>query len=293
MRVLVSGSSGFIGKAFVNQLLSHGIEVAVLVRSNSLVDKTINKYFIYEHSFLECQNSVSSWNPDVFCHFAWRGVNSKVRNDEENNRYNYHLTIDSVKLAANAGCKQWIGAGSQAEYGLFNQPIKENCSTDPVSEYGKTKLILFHETSNLCNQYNLKHTWARIFSVYGPTDHSSTFISYLIDSMLSGEDLKLSSCTQKWDYLYIQDAAKAIFSLLGHSGVFNIASGRAVELKYVVSVLKKLAGYQGKIQWGYHEDAPIVYLHGNIEKIQEEIGWRPIVSLEMGLKQTLNYYSKS
>ena len=236
---------------------------------------------------LECKEALREWQPDVFFHFAWRGLEGAHRNSEENNQYNYQLTIDAVQLAKQAGCKQWVGAGSQAEYGVLNKELTEEEICNPVTEYGITKLRLYTETKHLCKCSQMKHTWARIFSVYGPGDHSETFISHLINCMLQQQAPEESSCTQEWDYLFIDDAAAALCSLIDHAGVYNIASGSTVVLKDVVSTIAQLTTYNGPVHWGLKQDAPLRYLCGSIQKIKNGNGWRPNYSLKEGLAETI------
>jgi UDP-glucose 4-epimerase len=144
----------------------------------------------------------------------------------------------------------------------------------------------------LCKKYNMVFTWARLFSVYGPNDHSTTFISYLINTMLHQQIPQVSSCTQQWDYLFIKDAATALVSLIGHEGVYNIASGKTVLLKEVVEAIAQFTGYHGEVSRGAKPDGVLYYLCGSIEKISSRTGWAPTVSLPEGLAETtLNYHS--
>lgn len=292
MRVAVTGSNGFIGHAVVKQLLLQEYEVCVLARNKALETDPLIHTIYYSTSLLECEDELRRWKPEVFFHLAWLGVNNSRRNGEQNNQYNYQLTLDAVSLASETGCQQWIGAGSQAEYGVANRSLSENDACSPTTEYGITKQKLCAETELLCKSYKLDYTWARIFSVYGPNDHSSTFISYLINTMLQQQVPHVSSCTQHWDYLFIKDAGAALVSLIGHEGVYNIASGRTVLLKEVVKAIASLTGYTGEIKWGAKPDGELHYLCGSIKKIFEATGWFPSVSIEEGLAETaLNYHS--
>jgi len=292
MRVVVTGSNGFIGQALVKQLLLQEHEVCVLVRNKVVDTDSLIHSIDYTNSLLECGDELLRCKPDVFFHLAWRGVNNNSRNDDENNQYNYQLAIDSVKLANETGCKQWIGTGSQAEYGVANKLLNESDECRPITDYGITKQKLCNETQMLCKKYNMLHTWTRIFSVYGPNDHSTTFVSYLIKTMLEQQAPQVSSCMQQWDYLFIKDAAAALVSLIGYDGVYNIASGKVVLLKEVVKEITLLTGYKGEIKWGSKADGALHYLCGSIKKIFEATGWVPSVSIEEGLAETtLNYHS--
>jgi nucleoside-diphosphate-sugar epimerase len=287
MKVAVTGSNGFIGKALVKELIQQGNEVCVLLRTAATGN---SKAIIYTKSLHECAEELQQWQPDVFFHLAWRGVDSQQRNNEENNQYNYQLTIDSVQLAKQAGCKQWIGTGSQAEYGVLNKKITEEEICTPVTAYGITKQRLYTETKQLCNSYQMIHTWARIFSVYGPGDHPETFIAYLISNMLQQKTIEVSSGTQQWDYLFIDDAVAALSSLINLEGVYNIASGETVVLKEVAETIAGLTNYKELIQWGKKQDAPLRYLCGSIQKIKNETDWTPKISLKEGLTKTIAHH---
>ena len=217
---------------------------------------------------------------------AWRGVDSLHRNSKKNIDYNIALTLDTVKLAYEIGCSQWIGMGSQAEYGIKNYCISENEPCNPETEYGRTKYLLCAESESLCKKFAIDYTWARIFSVYGPRDHETTFISYLINTMLKKEIPEVSSCTQLWDYLFIDDAAKALAALINYNGIYNIASGETIALKEVVQNIVKITDYSGEIAWNYKSDSALYYLCGNINKISSDTGWIPIVPISEGLSIT-------
>lgn len=290
MRVVVTGSNGFIGHALVKQLLLQQHEVCVLTRDKKANAGVPMHSINYSNSLLECVDELRRWKPDVFFHLAWRGVNNPNRNNEENNQFNYRLTLDAVELARETGSKQWIGAGSQAEYGAANKLLNEGDECRPITDYGITKHRLCRETEILCNKYDLHYTWARIFSVYGPNDHSTTFVSYLINSMLQKLIPQVSSCTQQWDYLFIKDAARALVSLIGHRGIYNIASGKTVLLKEVVEKVALLTGYDNEINWGAKPDGLLHYLCGNIKKITTSTGWTPATSLQNGLSETTSNY---
>ena len=293
MRIAVTGSNGFIGKAIVAELLHQEHEICLLVRNQKQEQWPEVSTYLYDSSVFDCEIELKNWKPDVFFHLAWRGVNSGDRNSEENSLYNIQLTLDSVKLACSAGCTQWIGCGSQAEYGIKNYCISEFELCNPTTDYGKTKQILCKNAEDLCIKFGLNYTWARIFSVYGPGDHASTFISYLFDSMLQNNAPQVSSCSQLWDYLFIEDAAKALVALINKNGIYNIASGKAIQLKQVVDQIAFLTYYKDRIGWNRNPDGELIHLCGNIDKIKTNSGWQPNVSLEAGLKKTLNYYLKA
>jgi UDP-glucose 4-epimerase len=295
VKVVVTGASGFIGSAVVKDLIATGKEVCVLVRPESKVLGTLAKgikeitYVLLSDELL--LDNLKAWKPDVMINIAWKGVGGSERSEGYQFIDNITYTMQSIKLAANAGCKQWIGTGSQAEYGIYNTRISENFSCNPVTAYGKAKLAAGIAALGMCESLNIKGTWARIFSVYGPGDHPQTFINYTIKSLLNNQAPVLTPCVQKWDYLYITDAAAAIVSLAQNncSGVYNIGSGGSIILREVVEQLKRNLEFKGEIIFGLkgYSKGQLMHLEADVEKLKQDTKWKALVSIQEGLIQTV------
>jgi UDP-glucose 4-epimerase len=295
MRVVVLGASGFIGSAVVNELVARSKEVCVLVRPNSkLSDKfsasinTIVYHSLADELLLE---RLRGWKPEIMINLAWKGVDGNDR-VEASQFDNISFILQSVKLAFYSGCRQWVGAGSQAEYGIASEKISEETPCNPITAYGKAKLAAGIASLGLCDSLNIVGTWARIFSVYGPADHPNTFINYTIKSLLSNKSPILTACIQKWDYVFITDAAEAIVSLIENNckGVYNIGSGNIIVLKDVVEYLKRSLRFEGEILLGKKEYPPhqIMHLQADVNKLKQHTGWKPTVSIKQGLKKTVS-----
>jgi nucleoside-diphosphate-sugar epimerase len=294
MRVVLTGSNGFIGKAILKYLIENGHEVYCLIRKDSGYSKQQGIFYgnledIYESKLV---TEIKNWHPDVFCHMGWRGVGGNSREIADNNVYNLKLVLDTIKLANDTGCEKWIGAGSQAEYGIQNKLLIENDECLPVTNYGKAKLKAGTEALALCDKMNITGCWARIFSVYGPGDHTEALIPYVIQKMKTNEAPNLTSCTQFWDFLFIEDAAKALIALAENrtKGVYNIASGRTVQIKEVVENIASIANYNGAINYSALNDSSLNYLGARIDKIQGETNWNANIDLTTGLNKTVNSY---
>ena len=214
-RVVITGATGFIGRAVLEELLSPGdCEVTVLLRPDSdrrrlpQGDYTVLEYRGLNDPGLE--TALKARRPGVFIHCAWRGVSAGGRNEAFQITENLPLTLQSVELAAGSGCGQWIGLGSQAEYGRANARVNEEAATRPETLYGKGKLAAGIAALALCEARGLAGSWLRVFSVYGPGDAPSLFIPYVIQEFLAGRVPRLTACEQLWDYLYITDMARAV-----------------------------------------------------------------------------------
>ena len=104
--------------------------------------------------------------------------------------------------------------------------MAEDTPCHPVSEYGKAKVDFCEKAKILCKQKNMEYIHTRIYSVYGPGDHPWSLVQSCLRAFCEGGSMKLGECTQNWNFLYIDDAAAALVSLLTEApaGVYNIGS---------------------------------------------------------------------
>ena len=136
---------------------------------------------------------------EAFFHLAWLGtqVNSN-RMDMYLQNKNVKQALDTVYVAKALGCKVYIGAGSQAEYGRIDGVIHPDSPANPISGYGMAKLCAGQMTRALCKEFGIRHIWPRILSVYGPCDGENTLISTVVKSLLNGKKPSLTGLMQQW-----------------------------------------------------------------------------------------------
>ena len=295
MKVLISGSGGFLGSVFSNLCKNKGYSVLEIKRKNKpTVDNSSDSVW-YSYSLLEDDfvTQIKDFKPNIFVHFAWKGVSNATRNEDQY-RYNINLTLESIELAKIVGCTKWIGFGSQAEYGLKNEAIVEDMPCEPISDYGKSKLSLSISSLGLCHSLGIEGAWIRIFSIFGENDHSTALIPSVIGKMFQNEDVYLTDCTQTWDYLYITDALEALDAFMSNfkSGIYNLGSGNAIILKEVIELIQKNINSKSKIHFGnikFNENS-VRFLVANINKLSQQTSWKPRFSIEQGIKNTVMYY---
>ena len=298
---ILTGASGFIGAAVLAELSRRKIRTLVLLRPESGRSRTAqlpaDDIFIF--SKLDepaLSEKLRAQQPDVFIHCAWRGVGGQERNTEFQFAENVPLSLASVELAAACGCKQWVGLGSQAEYGNANRILDENAPTQPTTLYGQAKLAAGNESLALCGQKDLAGAWLRIFSTYGPGDHPHWMIPHVIREFLSGRAPLVTKCEQMWDYLFVTDAARAIASVVDEkiSGVYNLGSGDAWPLKKIIETIR--AELKTAVQPAYgaipYRPDQVMHLQADIAKLRAATGWRPQVSLENGIRETVAHEKK-
>ena len=178
---IVTGATGMIGSHVVNLLLEQGVNVTAIIRPmsekmrnlksldiNSPVDKVRGKLQIVECSLWELPSlrDKLGWEHDVLFHFGWGYTFGTGRNDAPKQEENIKAAIDAVHLAYEAGCKTFVGAGSQAEFGITESKLSDDLPKDPVTGYGIAKLAACKLTQLECKNLGMKHNWGRILSCY-------------------------------------------------------------------------------------------------------------------------------
>ncbi len=255
--VVISGPTGAIGMALIEKCIAEETHVLAICHRGSgrikyipdspyvkIVEADLSEYC---DLFIE---EVLSKEYDVFYHFAWSGTVGDARNDMHLQTDNIAYTMDAVELAERLGCRTFIGAGSQAEYGRKEGKLTPDMPADPENGYGMAKLCSGQMSRVLCRSKNIKHIWTRILSVYGPYDGAGSMIMSAVRKIRNGEPTAFTPGEQVWDYLYSKDAAE-IFYALGTQGadgaVYCVGSGQARALKsYIKDIYHVVREYQGE-----------------------------------------------
>jgi len=284
-----------IGSAIARCALEQGMDVLCIVRKGTNrfdnLPKSERLKIVYadisEYTHLEIQG-----NYDVFFHLAWEKTSGVSRDDVDTQVENIQYTMDAVRLAKHLGCKKFIGAGSQAEYGIVSEPLKSDMPVNPESGYGITKYTAGKLSRLLCTQLGLQFNWVRILSVYGPLDGAHTLIMYAIHELQAGHSPEFTKCEQTWDYLYCDDAARA-FLAIGEKGIdgktYPLGSGNKKKLSEYLEVIKDIISPDTELQFGKKEYYPHqpMYLCADISELTNDTGWKPEVSFEEGIKKII------
>lgn len=300
MRVLLTGATGFVGSYVLQELLSRGIEVAILLRPDSnpwRISAELNNCTIIEGGLADThqiENSVKQFLPDALIHLAWEGVENQHRNSDKQLQDNFIYSQRLFELCISAKVRTIIGTGSQAEYGPANCPLSEDAPTNPTTLYGISKLATCHLLRVLCEQQGVRHVWHRIFSSFGPKDNTTWFIPMLINKLMRGESPALTEGTQLWDYVYVEDVARAIVVSLLESncqGIFNIGSGKSCTIRDIAIKLRDSLNPSLQLGFGQVPFRPdqVMFLQADISRLKNILNWQPQVSLQEGLQKTINW----
>ena len=140
--------------------------------------------------------------------------------------------------------------------------------------------------------------WFRIFSCYGPGDNDHWFLNYLIKSLLSGNNPKVSKGEQVWNYIHIDDLISLILKSIlskNKNGIFNVGSNQNLKLKLIMEYVKNQICPDKALDYGsypYRKDQ-VMRLVPDITKAKKEFNWMPKIDIFQGLDELIDFYKKN
>ena len=298
-KTIITGPTGAVGISLIEELISYEIAVTAVCRPNSERLTSIPKHGLVDIVECDLSNLASlrdklSRDYDVFYHFAWDGTYGESRQDMKRQANNIIYTLDAVHLAKHLGCKVFVGAGSQSEFGHVEGVLHPDLPCDPDNGYGIAKLDAGRMSRIECRRLGIRHEWCRIVSLYGPHDANYTMVMSGIIKMLNGERPQYTKGEQIWDYIYSKDAARA-FKLVAEKGkdgaVYCFGTGRTRMLKDYIYAIRDAVDPSIDIGIGEIDYYPnqVMHLEADISNLTEDTGFAPKYSFEEGIKETVEW----
>ncbi len=301
-RAVISGATGAVGMALIEELTSRGIEVLVLCREGSARSANIKESALLHKADCSLDKLADFELPnqkfDAYFHLAWEGTTGAARNDMFLQNRNVKHTLDAVELASRLGCSVFVGTGSQAEYGRVDgEKLSSKTPTNPDNGYGIAKLCAGQMSRIACAQHGIRHIWVRILSVYGPFDGPNSLVSVAISKLLSGERTAFTKGEQMWDYMYSGDTARAMteLALCGRDGgVYCLGSGRPRPLCEYIKAIRDIAAPDAELGLGEipYPEKQVMYLAADISELERDTGFVPSTEFETGIARTIEWYKE-
>ncbi|MCI1245319.1 MAG: NAD(P)-dependent oxidoreductase [Bacilli bacterium] len=301
-RIIISGSNGFIGTNLTNYALNHGVEVFALVFPGtvcSFVSSPLLHIIPFDlQKASSLPNLINERGFDCFYHFAWIGVFGKESADYITQTSNIVSACEAVKAAKELNCNTFIYPSSVMEYDCMrsSSAIDGAVPNSRTSYYG-AKMAACLLAKHLASQIGINFVEAVLSNVYGPTLNPG-FITNSLTKFLKGEHASFSSGEQFYDFIYISDAAKALYYVGDKRGAFAsyyIGSENPQKLKYFILDMKDCV--DPNIKPGFGEiKTSVVDMNLNFfdtQKLSRETGFHQSVDFKTGILKTIDWLKKN
>ncbi len=288
MKVLVTGASGFIGKACVAELQRSGVEVLAIGRHRPAENL----------SFLECDllstgdlsTILQEARPSHLLHLAWYAEHGKYWNSPLNQQW-VRATQKLVDAFCAAGGKHAVFAGTCAEYDWTMGECHEGSTPlKPATLYGAAKVEASQITSAICDRHGVRFSWGRIFQPYGPFENSERLVPALIDVFQGRRRPFAINGNFVRDFIYSKDVARAFLTLLESdaAGYYNIASGQPVRLADVAIAIAKACQTDAVplLELPPNNTSGPAMIVGAVDRLKN-LGWAPEISFRQGIVEML------
>jgi len=306
MRILVTGSAGFIGSHVCEKLLQNP-EILVLGIDNMdnyydtslkiINTKILEKYsnFTFNKDDICTTDAIRQFKPDKICHMAsLTGVRNSLINPKKYIKVNIEGFIHILEEAVKNEVKHIVYASSSSVYGLNEKiPFSEDDVINKCnSPYAVSKMSMELLANTYGQLYDISTTGLRFFTVYGPRGRPDMAPYKFLKAIWKGDSFeKYGDGSSLRDYTYIDDIVDGILASLNNNrtNIYNLGNSNPVTLNEFIStcedvVNKKAIFTQISVQLG---DVPVTY--ANINKAKSDLNYIPKISLKEGLCRTFQY----
>ncbi|MGH7166669.1 MAG: GDP-L-fucose synthase family protein [Nitrospiraceae bacterium] len=300
-RVLVTGGAGFLGGAVVEKLRARGCREVIVPRSreyNLVEGEAVRRLYQEAH-------------PDLVIHLAARvgGIGANRDNPARFLYENLMMGVQVIEEAYRAGIQKCVAIGTVCAYPKFTPvPFSEQALWDGYPEetnapYGLAKKMLLVQ----CQAYRLQDGFNAIYllpaNLYGPRESFDLQASHVIPAVIRKCVEAVREGRRRVDmwgtgnatreFLYVDDAAEGILlaaERYNKPAPVNLGSGAEISIAQLVHKIANLAGFSGEIHWDASKPDGQPRRCLDVSRAEKEFGFRASVTLDEGLRRTIEWY---
>ncbi len=290
MKILLTGATGFIGSAFTRLALSRGHEVAGLIIPTEKVPSWAPaKATQWFRGTLDQApwSEISEFKPDVCVHTAWITTPGVYLESPENERFR-DVSLAFLRRLTTLGTRHIVGLGTCIEYQITDRPLVEaSTPVVPTTTYARCKNELRLALESDAASEGFSFCWGRVFYPYGPGEHPSRLCSSIIQKLARGETITLKTPHSTKDYIYIDDLAGALLTVVEkrYTGQVNLGTGQGTSVRTLARRLADLLSKPELIGEANPPDQdPFPFVVADATKLRS-LGWEPAVTIDEGLRR--------
>ncbi|HJS30029.1 MAG TPA: NAD-dependent epimerase/dehydratase family protein [Anaerolineales bacterium] len=300
MNFLITGAAGFLGSALSNHLTHQGHMVRGLDDLSAGDPNTLSSNVHFTRGDVNDRPRLWSALQDVDCvyHLAARvSVSESILYPREYNAVNVGGTVSLMEAMRDVGVRRVVFISSGAVYGEQpDQPLVENVRPFPQSPYAVSKLAAEAYVRTIGTLWGIETVSLRVFNAYGPGQrmpgsHPPVIPGFLNQAVRDGTMVVHGDGQQTRDYSYISDVLSGMVAAATapdvNERVINIGSGVETSIRELVDMIRGLTGSKAEVVYNPRKDKGVSRMRADLMLAGELLGYRPRVSLEEGLKLTL------
>lgn len=276
-RVIITGSTGLIGKEAILPLKDAGFEVFEL--RHEVCD-------LFDSSSLE--EFFAKIKPQYLLHFAWITGGDYLANPI--NEKFVTSSMEMLKIFKKYGGTRAVFAGTCFEYKFKNEPIKENDELNPATLYAISKDKLRKLAHEFCAQNDINFGWGRIFYVFGQNEKTGRLTSTIVNNLRQNKPVTINSGSLLRDYMYTKDIANAFVKFLctNVDGCVNIATGKAISLEDFALTFANLMGKEELVIVKNEVGNQPPLIVADIARLKDEVKFDSKYTVEQAVREILN-----
>jgi dTDP-glucose 4,6-dehydratase len=308
-KVLVTGASGFIGSHLTEHLVKLGARVSVLLEYNP------NSYlghlkFLEKNMLSEIEQILGDirdpepikkivGGKDVIFHLsALVSIPYSFKNPREVFEVNAEGTLNILLAARDQGISKIVTTSTSEVYGTaLYTPIDENHPLQAQSPYAASKIAADKIAESFYRTYNLPVATIRPFNTYGPRQSDRAIIPTIIIQALKRSEISIGSITPRRDLSYVSDTVNGFIKIAESKNsigqVINIGLGIDISIgdlaKLIITIMNKDIKIISTEDRKRPEKSEVMRLICDNKKAEEFVNYKPKISLEEGLKMTIEW----
>ena len=311
MKILITGSVGFIGYHLCKSLLEEGFQVFGVDNLNNYYSQNLkldrlkllrsNKDFSFEKVDITNIQSISSvfekFKPNKVVNLAAQaGVRYSIQNPHAYIESNILGFVNLIELSVQNDVEGFIYASSSSVYGSTNKtPFSEKDKTDmPVSLYGASKKSNELIATAYHNLYGLKTTGLRYFTVYGPWGRPDMAYFIFTKKILANKTISVfNSGEMRRDFTFIDDiifGTKSAIEKNYNCEIFNLGNSKTEELMNLINIIEHELSKKANIKFQPMQVGDVPETYADISKSREKLNYNPKTSIKEGIPHFINWY---
>jgi UDP-glucuronate 4-epimerase len=313
LKILVTGSAGFIGWKVTEKLLERGNQVVGIDNMNTYYDPRMKEWRLQTlmgfKNFTFIKGDITDYEAlgqlfkshsfDAIINLAARaGVRASLENPWIYYDTNVRGTLNLLECSRRNGTKKFVLASTSSLYGADNLlPFREDANTDrPLSPYAASKKAAEVLCSTYHYLYGIDVTVLRYFTVYGPAGRPDMSLFRFVKWISEGRPVIVyGNGKQERDFTFVDDIARGTLAALKPIGyeVINLGSDKPIVLMEALRLAEELLRKKANVEFMPRHPSDVLATWAGINKAEKLLNWRPETPFEEGLRRLVAWYREN